>query len=71
MAGVRSIIGGEGMRARIYPLLEEAVEVGVRRGYRRAFKHNETPCEGTITEAIENCVMAEILERFIIDDGLL
>jgi hypothetical protein len=59
------------MKARIYPLLEEAIEVGVRRGYRRAFKHNENPCEGAIMEAIENCIMAEILDRFVIDDDSL
>jgi hypothetical protein len=56
------------MRARIYPLLQEAVEVGTRRGYQRAFKHNDSPSEGAILESLDNCIMAEILERFVIDD---
>ncbi len=59
------------MRARIYPLLEEAVQVGTRRGYQRAFKHNENPSEGAILESLDNCIMAEILERFVIDDDSL
>lgn len=56
------------MRPRIYRLLEEAVEVGVRRGWRLAHKHVENPAEIVIQERISDAIMGEILERFIIDN---
>lgn len=52
------------MKPKIYVILEECVERGVLRGYRRAHKHNENPDENAIMSSIENCIMASILEYF-------
>jgi len=59
------------MRPRIYPLLEEAVDIGTRRGYRLAHKHVEDPTEEAIIERITDCIMGEIAERFIFDNDSL
>ncbi len=45
----------------------ECIENGVRRGYRRAHKHTESPEENVIFEQIEDCIMSEIVERFFFD----
>lgn len=53
---------------KVYPLLVEAVEVGVRCGYRRAFKHTEHPTEEVIFSALEDAILLEIFERFEIPE---
>lgn len=55
------------MRANYRVILEECIENGVRRGYRRAHKHTESPAEETIFEEIENCIMSEIIDHFFFD----
>ena len=45
-------------------ILEQALEEGIRRGYMRAFKHNEDPSEEIICETIEDCVMSSLYEYF-------
>ena len=45
-------------------ILEQAIEEGVLRGYRRAFKHNEDPSEEVICDTIEECVMSSLYEYF-------
>ena len=55
------------MRPKIKVVLEQAIEEGVRRGYSRAHKHNETPSEGAIIEHIEEAVMSSIYEYFTFD----
>lgn len=57
-------VQGESMRARAYPILCEAIENGVSYGWMRAHKHNETPTEEAIKEAITNAVLNEICEWF-------
>ena len=57
------------MKPKIRVILEQAIEQGTRRGYRRAFKHNDSPTEEHILDTIENCVMAEIYEYFTFDDN--
>lgn len=52
------------MKPKFRVILEQAIEEGVRRGYRRAFKHNDSPTEGTIVESIEEQVMSSIYEYF-------
>jgi hypothetical protein len=47
-----------------YPALCEAVEVGVKCGYRRAFKHSDCPPEEFIVQQIVDTTLAEIFERF-------
>ena len=55
------------MKPNYYAILEECLELGVPRGYRRAHKHNETPSEETIFLEIEEAVMSEICQRFFFD----
>jgi hypothetical protein len=56
------------MIAKTKVILEMAIEQGVRRGYVRAFKHNDSPTEEHILSTIEECVMGEIYEYFSFDD---
>lgn len=60
------------MKAKEYPLLLDAVEVGVASGWRRAFKHREGEPAGAeaIREAIREAVITELLERFDLDDAV-
>jgi len=50
-----------------FNILEECVELGIPRGYRRAHKHVEKPSEESIFIEIEEAIMAEICQRFIFD----
>ena len=56
------------MKPKYRVILEMAIENGVARGYRRAFKHNDSPHEDEILSNIEECVMSEIHEYFSFDD---
>jgi hypothetical protein len=56
------------MKPKIRVILEQAIEDGVRRGYHRAFKHNENPAEQSILDSIEDCVMSQIYEYFTFDE---
>lgn len=53
---------------KVYPLLLDAVEVGVGYGYRRAHKHVDNPTEDALIQAITDAVMNEIFERFEIPE---
>ena len=53
-----------GLVPRVWPLLTEAVEAGVQRGWNRAHKHTDTPEEARILDEIHTAVMAELCERF-------
>ena len=55
------------MKPKIYTILGEAVEKGVKRGYHRAFKYVESPGEEAVIDSIDSCVMASILEYFTFD----
>lgn len=55
------------MKPKIYTILSQAVEEGVKRGYRRAFKHVESPSEEAVIDSIDSAVMASILEYFTFD----
>lgn len=52
------------MRAREYQLLERCVDEGLQRGYRRAFKHTESPTEDALLDALQCNVLGEINEWF-------
>ena len=52
------------MKPKFRVILEQALEEGIRRGYMRAFKHNEDPSEDIICETIEDCVMGSLYEYF-------
>ena len=55
------------MKPKIYTILGQAVEEGVKRGYHRAFKHVECPSEDAVIESIDCAVMGSILEYFTFD----
>jgi hypothetical protein len=57
------------MKPRFHVILEQAIEEGVRRGWRRAHKHVENPTEESIWEQIEDGVMSSITEYFSFDDN--
>lgn len=52
------------MQPKDHMALHRAVEEGVIIGYRRAFKHTESPTEDQIVAAIENAVITSIYEWF-------
>jgi hypothetical protein len=56
------------MKPKFRVILEQAINEGVLRGYRRAFKHNEDPSEEVICETIEECVMIAVYEYFTFDE---
>jgi hypothetical protein len=64
---VKRKIEGGAVRAKTYPLMADAVEVGVLRGWNRARKHVEHPGEEWVRSAIEQAVLEEICERFDFD----
>jgi hypothetical protein len=64
----KSKIQGSGIRVRVWPVLQRAVETGIRLGWQRAHKHTEEPGKDMIQEHIEEAVMAELSEAFIIDE---
>jgi hypothetical protein len=56
------------MKPKFRVILEQAIEEGVRRGYHRAFKHNDSPSEESILDSIEEHVMSSIYEYFTFDE---
>jgi len=56
------------MKAKEYNVLEMAVEEGIRYGYNRAFKYEDTPSESKIKEEIYNGVLNSICEWFDFED---
>lgn len=56
------------MKAKEYNVLEMAVERGVEYGYMRAHKHNESPSENEIKQAICKAVMDDISEWFVFEE---
>lgn len=53
---------------KVYPLLLDAVESGVRYGWNRAHKHEDNPSEEIVIQRITDSVMTEIFERFEIPE---
>ena len=56
------------MKPKFRLILEMAIEQGVARGYRRAFKHNDSPLEDAILHSIEESVMSQIYEYFTFEE---
>jgi hypothetical protein len=48
------------MKPKVLPLLERCVELGIERGYNRAYKHEESPSK----EHIQTCIFASIMDEF-------
>ena len=57
------------MKPKAREVLELAIEQGVARGYRRAFKYVENPTEESILSSIEECVMSAIYDWFEFDEA--
>jgi archaeosine-15-forming tRNA-guanine transglycosylase len=56
------------MKPKFRVILDQAIEEGVRRGYRRAFKHIEDPTEESICQHIEEQVISSLYEYFDFED---
>jgi hypothetical protein len=52
------------MKPKFCVILDQAIEEGVKRGYRRAFKHIEDPTEESICQHIEEGVISSLYEYF-------
>lgn len=52
------------MNANEYKLIQKCIEDGVECGYRRAYKHTDSPNEEHIIDNIVTAVMLEISEWF-------
>lgn len=51
-----------------YRVLEMAVRDGVAIGYRRAFKHDDSPSDERVIDTIEQAIMTQICEWFKFKD---
>lgn len=56
------------MKPKFRVILDQAIEEGVLRGYRRAFKHIEDPTEESICQHIEEQVISSLYEYFTFED---
>lgn len=56
------------IRVRTYPIIDEAVEAGVKYGWNRAHKHVEDPEGEQIIEAIHDAVMGALCEVLVFDE---
>jgi hypothetical protein len=56
------------LKPKTYPILVQAVEVGVAYGYHRAYKHADEPTEAQIKDAVIEGVLNEICDWFEIAD---
>jgi hypothetical protein len=56
------------MVAKEYNVMQMAVSTGVEYGYNRAHKHNDSPSDDEIKEAICKAVMDDICEWFVFEE---
>lgn len=61
-------IKSETLKVKVWPVLREAVEIGVAYGWRRAHKHVEHPTPEAIQEEQAQAIMNEIGERVTVED---
>jgi hypothetical protein len=52
------------MTPKFHLVLEQCIEVGITRGYNRAYKHNENPTPEHVQDCIHQCIMGELYEWF-------
>jgi len=57
------------MKAKTRVILEKALEQGAERGYRRSFKHTDSPGEDAILNNIHDCIMLEIDTYFNFEES--
>jgi hypothetical protein len=58
------------MKPKIYRVLSEAVENGIKYGWHRAHEHNDEPDQIEIKGALHNAIMFEISEYFHFKDDV-
>ena len=56
------------VRLNTYKIVSDAIENGIKYGYRRAHKHTENPSEDTIIEQIHLAVMNDLCDIINFDD---
>lgn len=56
------------VRLNTYKIISDAIENGIKYGYRRAHKHIENPSEDTIIEQIHLAVMNDLCDIINFDD---
>jgi hypothetical protein len=56
------------VRLNTYKIVSDAIENGIKYGYRRAHKHIENPSEDTIIEQIHLAVMNDLCDIINFDD---
>ena len=52
------------MKVNEYRVMADVVELGIDRGWRRAYKHDDSPSPNTIREAIFDAVLDEVCDMF-------
>lgn len=52
---------------KVYQVIQRAVEEGIAHGYRRAFKHTDSPSEDLVKESIEVEVMNALDEVLVFE----
>jgi len=57
------------VRLNNYVIVQRAIEEGIAYGYRRAFKHTETPSHEAIKDEIHKAVMSSLCEVLDFDAG--
>jgi len=57
------------VKPRFYRIIEQAVEQGVRDGWRRAYKHTDSPHEDAVKSYIEDAVMSALCDYFTFDES--
>lgn len=57
------------MRLRAYNIVSDAIERGIHRGYRRAYKYVDDPGEDAIKTEVFNAVMGELCDIIDWDTG--
>ena len=56
------------MKPKFHKILEQAINEGVLRGYRRAYKHVENPTEGAIIDNVVEQFMNSLDKWFDFED---
>ena len=59
-----------GLIPKTSPLLDECLEIGLARGWRRAHKHVDSPSPEAVQEAQHQEILNELYERFHVDPGV-
>ena len=67
VAGLRKNLKVMMMKPKPLAVLEMCIENGIERGWRVAHKHNDTPNENVIKDAISTCITQELYDWFDFD----